>query len=220
MERNLPGCPFRFERNPDGTPVFEDFAKRNVKVGDYYLYGTCDGILEYVTQDGELIRVGLEVKSKQTTSARTSLHSMREPEEKHVKQCVAYSKMYEVDHYVILYVNASKKAWVYAEGDYAKNPDIRAFGVTITEDARTELFARLAEINDAIKSEVPPPLDLENWTFNNFKTACALSVTDEEVDELNRKVSRMKRSSLPEFKKRQYVEALEFIEKVREGEAK
>ena len=57
------------------------------------------------------------------------------------------SKMYEVDHYVILYVNASKKAWVYAEGDYAKNPDIRAFGVTITEDARTELFARLAEIN-------------------------------------------------------------------------
>ena len=45
MERNLPGCPFRFERNPDGTPVFEDFAKRNVKVGDYYLYGTCDGIL-------------------------------------------------------------------------------------------------------------------------------------------------------------------------------
>ena len=62
--------------------------------------------------------------------------------------------MYEVDHYVILYVNASKKAWVYAEGDYAKNPDIRAFGVTITEDARTELFARLAEINDAIKSEV------------------------------------------------------------------
>src|SRR5699024_2036416 len=54
---------FWFEKNADGTPMFEDFAKVNKLVehnGEkFYLYGTCDGIMNYVTDDGEIIRVGL-----------------------------------------------------------------------------------------------------------------------------------------------------------------
>ena len=97
MQRNDHGA-LQFEKDSEAArSYFLDYVNQNT-----VFFHSCDGILEYVTQDGELIRVGLEVKSKQTTSARTSLHSMREPEEKHVKQCVAYSKMYEVDHYVIL----------------------------------------------------------------------------------------------------------------------
>src|SRR5690606_1664253 len=102
---------FKFERNPDGTPAFEDFAKTNALVehdGErFYLYGAPDGIMQYVTDDGEQIRVGLEIKSKQTTPARTSLHSMRAPDENHVKQTIAYSHMFNVNYYVILYVNAA-----------------------------------------------------------------------------------------------------------------
>ncbi len=54
---------FTFVKNPDGTPMFEDFAKKNVLVehnGEkFYLYGTPDGIMKYITDDGEIIRVGL-----------------------------------------------------------------------------------------------------------------------------------------------------------------
>src|SRR5690606_36333354 len=71
---------FRFLRNPDGTPMFEEFAKTNKLVemdgAKFYLYGAPDGIMEYITDDGEKIRVGLEVKSKQTTPAQTDRKSV------------------------------------------------------------------------------------------------------------------------------------------------
>ncbi|PAD91651.1 hypothetical protein CHH52_13595 [Shouchella clausii] len=223
MERNLPDCPFSFEKNSDGTPVFEDFAKTNHRVDfdgqTFYLYGTCDGILRYVNAEGEVVRVGLEIKSKQTSAARTSLHSMREPEDKHVKQCVAYSAMYDVDYYVILYVNAAKKGWNMTAEDFEKTPDIRAFGIEIDDIDRHELFDRLARVNRCVENNDPPPLDIESWTFNNFKTACAESLSAEEIEDLRRQVDQVKRSRLPDWKKRPYLEALEFIEKVREGTA-
>lgn len=225
MERNYEKkrgkpLPFKFERNGDGTPVFEDFAKKNALVEHngkrFYLYGTCDGILEYADEDtGEILRVGLEIKSKQTTAAKTSEYSMRKPEEKHVKQCVAYSHMYDVDFYVLLYVNASKKSWVYDDDQYANNPDIRAFGVYITDDDRKELFDYLAQVQASIDDGKPMPLDLDNWTFNGFKRACADSLTDEEFTELERKKKAMLRSNLPEFKKRGVVEAVDMIEELR-----
>lgn len=223
MERNLPGCPFRFERNDDGTPMFEDFAKRNVEINHngqrFYLYGTCDGIMKYVTEDGEILRVGLEVKSKQSTPAKTSVHSMKEAEEGHRKQCVAYSVMYNVDYYIILYVNAAKKSWVMTDEEYAVTPDIRAFGIEITDADRAELLDFFAEITRCVNENTPPSLDLSRWTFNNFKTACAKSLSDEEYETLKAQVKRMLRSSLPEWKKQSYYDAIEFIREVREKEA-
>lgn len=218
---------FKFERNEDGTPMFEDFAKTNALVehnGEtFYLYGTPDGIMTYVTDDGEVIRVGLEIKSKQTTPARTSLHSMRAPEESHVKQTIAYSHMYAkdgkpIDYYVILYVNAAKQSWVMTDDQYAKTPDIRAFCIEITDEDRNVLFDRLAEINCAIRTDSPPKLDLDSFTFNNYKTACARDLTDEEFDELKALVRRCLKSNLPGWKKHQYHEAYEFIKSVREAE--
>jgi len=224
MERNMPDCPFRFERNEDDTPVFEDFAKRNHEINHngqrFYLYGTCDGVMQYVNEDGEIIRVGLEVKSKQTTPSKTSLYSMREAEEGHRKQCVAYSLMYGVDYYIILYVNAAKKNWVISDEDYEATPDIRAFGFEITDADRAELLDNFAEITAAINTDTPPKMDLSRWTFNNFKTACALSLTEEELAEIKSQVSKVMRSSLPQFKKEGYYDAYEFIKETRaKGEA-
>src|SRR5690606_15075324 len=217
---------FTFVKNPDGTPMFEDFAKTNALVehnGEkFYLYGTPDGIMTYVTDDGEVIRVGLEIKSKQTTPARTSLHSMRAPEESHVKQTIAYSHMYAkdgkpIDYYIILYVNAAKQSWAMTDDQYAKTPDIRAFCIEITDEDRNVLFDRLAEINRAIRTNEAPKLSLEDWTFNNYKTACARDLTDEEFDELKALVRRMLKSGLPDWKKQQYYDAFEFIKSVREA---
>jgi hypothetical protein len=222
-------CPrFKFERNELGEPVFEDFAKvsrtvtHNGKV--FTLFGTCDGIMRYASEDGEVLRVGLEIKSKQTTYAQTSEYSTRNgPKEDHVKQCVCYSIMYgteaePIDFYVILYVNASKKSWMMTPEEFAKNPDIAAFGLCITEEMRREVLDSFAEIVHAVETKTPPRLDIDRWTFNGFKCACALSLSDEEVAEIQRKVAAIQRSSLPDWKKREPAAALEFIERVRSEE--
>ncbi|MCA1184544.1 hypothetical protein LC766_23675, partial [Bacillus licheniformis] len=65
----------------------------------------------------------------------------------------------------------------------------------------------------------PLPLDMNGWTFNGYKTAIAKSLTDEELAEIRAKVSQVRRSNAFESTKRQYVEALEFIERVRKEEA-
>jgi CRISPR/Cas system-associated exonuclease Cas4 (RecB family) len=225
MERNLENSTgmrprFRFERAKTGEPMFEDFAKKNKKVVHngytFYLYGTCDGIMEYANPEtGEVIRVGLEVKSKQTSAAKTSFYSMREPDEKHVKQCQMYGEMYNVDYYIILYVNTSKKTWTYKEGDYEKNPDIRAFGFEITQEDKEEVFDYLTEIQQAVIDMDPPELDPSKWAFNNYKTIIALEMTEEDVEEVRRKKNRAMRSRLPDFKKQAYTECLDFILRVR-----
>lgn len=207
---------FRFLRNKDGQPTFEEFIKTNKRVRvpnkdgevkEFYLFGLPDGIMEYTDAEGNTHRVGLEIKSKQTTSARTSLYSMREPEESHVKQCVAYSHMYDVDHYIVLYVNASKKSWVYTDEEYEKTPDIRAFGLQVSTKDKFELFSGLADIQTIIdeakegKEVTPPKLDLDRWTFNNYKTACVASLTDEELSEIESYALRVEGSALPAMTK-------------------
>lgn len=215
------GEPSRFvpERTPKGYPMWEEFAKKLHVIEHrgkrFGLFGTCDGILHYRTDTGEILRVGLEVKSKQTTHSQTSYYSMKQPKEDHVKQVVSYSIMYGVDHYVILYVNASKKDWNMTEEEYAKNPDIRAFHVYVTERDRQALLDEFVDVLQAIEDGNPPPLDPEKWSFNNYKTACALSLTDAEVTELQAKAKRVLKSSLPDWKKQAYVNALKEIEFIR-----
>lgn len=200
----------------EGYPMWEDFVKAFKIVthngATFALNGKPDGILIH-TPTGR--RIGLEIKSKQTTAAQTSLYSMKEPKQDHVKQVVTYSIMYDVDEYLIVYINASKKGWVISDGDYAKNPDIRAFHVNVTESDRQALLDTFAEVVKAVETKTPPPLDLDKWTFNNFKTACALSLSDDEFNEIKTKVQAVKKSRLPDWKKQAYYEALRFIENVR-----
>lgn len=226
-EKHMPGAKFRFERNERNEPMFEDFAKMNAIVTHngktFALFGTCDGIMRYVSEDGEVIRIGLEIKSKQTTHSQTSEYSQRSgPKEDHVKQCVCYSIMYgteaePINYYAILYVNASKKSWMMTEEERLKNPDIKAHCVEITEDMRNSVLDRLASIVDAADKQTPPPLDIDNFTFNNFKTACVSGLSDEELDVIKRQVDAFMRSGLPDWKKRGYAEVLEQITELRKG---
>lgn len=219
---------FRILFNEDGegnptTPMFEDFAATNKLVemdGEkFYLYGLPDGIMEYITDNGEKIRVGLEVKSKQTTPARTSLHSMRQPDSGHARQIVAYSHMFDCDYYVILYVNYAKKAWDMSDEDYEKTPDIRAFCARVTDDHKRHVFAEPASIVRAVREGKPPKLDLDGWRFNNFKEVCAKDLSEEEVEELRKQAEMAKHSSLPRNKIADYVNAVEEIEELRKGDA-
>lgn len=215
---------FRFLRDELGRPRFEEFAKANKRVthdGEtFYLYGAPDGIMNYVTDDGEVVRVGLEIKSKQTTSARTSLYSMREPDASHVAQTVCYAEMFGCDYYIILYVNASKKSWFMSDEDYAKTPDMRAFCKRITDADKTQIFSKFAAVTRAVRTDTPPALDLDAWTFNGYKTACALDLSDAEFAELCEIERRAQHSNLSASKKRDYSAAIEFIERTRSQNGK
>ncbi|MDA1635229.1 hypothetical protein PDK11_20490 [Bacillus cereus] len=112
-------------------------------------------------------------------------------------------------------MNASKKAWNMNEEDYVKYPDFRAFGVAITEEMRNEVSEKFASIVAAVKTKQPPKLDIEHWLFNNFKTACTQSLSEEEYEEIKTQVNLVKRSTLSDTKKSPYIGALEFIDKVR-----
>lgn len=206
---------FRFERNEDGTPRFEDFAKTNKKVthnGEtFYLYGAPDGIMEYITDDGEKIRVGLEIKSKQGTPARTSLYSMKQPDSSHARQIVAYAEMYDCDYYMILYVNYAKQGWNMTDEQYEKTPDIRAFCAKVTDRHKANVFDKAAEVSKAVREGVPPKMDIGEWTFNNFKQATARSLTDDEMTEIERYAEAVKTSSMKAWEKRGIIEAVEDI---------
>lgn len=211
---------FKFERNEDGTPMFEDFAKTNKKVihngEEFYLYGAPDGIMRYVTDEGEIIRVGLEVKTKQGTPARTSLYSMKQPDESHAQQVVAYAEMYDVDYYIILYVNLAKQSWNMTDEQYRKTPDIRAFCTKVTDFDKAQVFEKASEVTKAVRENKPPKMDIDEFTFNNFKRATAVSLEDDEVDEIKAIVKRMAGSSMPAWKKKQQADMVEAIEKYRE----
>ncbi|MBC2017027.1 hypothetical protein IBB38_01665 [Listeria seeligeri] len=217
--------PFVFEKNVDGTPMFEDFAKKCTPVSyknhRFNLYGTCDGIMLYTDSDGKQYRVGLEIKSKQTTYSKTSDYSMREADEKHVKQTVAYSHMYRdpntgapLDYYLILYVNLSKKNWFQT---FKEAPDLKCFGIFIDDNDRNQLFDYFAEVLDAVEQRQAPPFEIDTWTFNNFKDATAKYLTNEEVAEVRAYVRRVKASSQPDYIKTQLIDAYEDLVERRNG---
>lgn len=216
--------PFVLERNERGEPMFEDFAKKNKRVSHngrvFHLFGTPDGVLRYTTDEGKEMRVGLEVKSKQTTAAQTSLYKMKAPKPDHAWQVVSYAEMYDLDYYLIVYVNAAKQGWVVDDEKAQKTPDIRAFCQHVTDEDKTQLFDFFTEILAAVQAKQPPKLDLWKFSFNDFKTSCALSLTDEELTELKGQVEQMLKSQQPEWKKRSFFDAWQFIQDVRgEGEA-
>jgi hypothetical protein len=202
-------------------PMWENFAQKIVWVQhrghNIPILGKPDGILRHLPSGK---RVGLEVKSKQTTAAQTTPFTMRSEKVDHYKQCVNYSIMYStpeapLEDFIIVYGNLSKKAWYMTEEEYKKNPDIRGFHVKVTEKDRLELLDYYADILDAIDTGHPPKLDLEKWTFNNFKTASAQSLTSDELEVVRQEAAAMINSGLPEWQKKGYREAIEFIEEVR-----
>lgn len=215
---------FKMARTEEGYPYFEDFVKTVKEVEhngeQFMLFGTCDGILEYTTDTGETMRVGLEIKSKQTTYAQTGDYSMRKPQEDHIKQVTCYSIMYDVDYYLIVYVNTSKKSWVMTKQEAQKYPDIRVFGVEVTVEMKNEILTYFAGIVKAVNEDKPPELDLERWTFNNFKTTCANSLTDQEYNDIKKQVQQVLKSGLPDWHKQRYLDAFDFIKEVRKGDRK
>lgn len=213
---------FKVARTEEGYPFFEDFVK-TMKVIDhkgqrFSIFGTCDGVLLWQAPNGETLRIGLEIKSKQTSYTATGHYKMSSPQDKHIKQITVYSLMYNTDYYILLYVNASKKGWNQTEEDMYKYPDIRAFGIYVTEDMKQEVLNKFANVIHRVNIDVPPKLDIEKFTFNNFKKPCAESLTDSEFQEIEKYVKMLvKSSATPKWKKENIYKSYLQLKDLREG---
>ncbi|AYV74295.1 hypothetical protein M1D49_07965 [Bacillus sp. PK3-056] len=203
---------FKFERTERNEPAFEHFRKVIHEVehnGEKFgLNGLPDGILEYVSDDGEIIRVGLEVKSFQKSYTDFKKHD--KAKEDHELQTTVYSEMYGLDYYIILYHCTYGADW---NRDFSRS---KTYGRFITQNDRNNILDKFARVTKAWRTKTPPALDLNAWKFNDYKTAIAKSLTDEELANVKAQVSRMMKSSLPDWKKQNYYDAYEFIKEVRE----
>jgi hypothetical protein len=205
--------PFRFERTERNEPSFEHFVKKMHEVehnGEKFaLFGLPDGILEYITEDGEIIRVGLEVKSFQ--KSYTDFKKLEQPKIDHELQTHVYAEMYNLDYVIVLYHLTYGAKW---DRDFSRN---KIFGKFVTDADRHAVLDKLADVTKAWRTKQAPPVDLSGWRFNDFKTAIATSLTDEELSALKSQVNAAKSSGLADWKKRAYVDAYFEIMDLREG---
>jgi hypothetical protein len=204
---------FKFERTERGEPSFEHFVKKIHEVehnGEKFgLNGLPDGILHYVTDDGEMLRVGLEVKSFQ--KGYTDFKKQENPKLDHELQTHVYNEMYDLDYTIILYHITYGAQW---NRDFSRN---KAYGRYFPKEARTALLDKYARVTKAWRTKEAPPVDLDGWKFNDYKTTIAKALSDEEYDEIKTRVRAVMKSHLPDWKKQSFYDALEYIREVREA---
>jgi hypothetical protein len=98
--------------------------------------------------------------------------------------------------------------------DFSRN---KAFGRFVTQEDRNETLDKFARVTKCWRTGVAPAVDLDGWRFNDYKTAIAKGITDDEFELLKAQVKRLMRSGLPQWKKDSCYEAFEFIREVREA---
>jgi hypothetical protein len=219
-----PFVPFYINVNGREYPAWEKFAQVIKHVTHrgrtISIMGQPDAILINTRTDEVVL---LEMKSKQTTNAQTGFYSMKEAKEDHAKQTVLYNELYrdyKINRTVVLYGNLSKKSWNMSAEEYAKNPDMRAFEINVTEDDINEVLNTFVDVLIAVEKDEEPRLDLGKFTFNNYKEACVNRMTAEEFEDLQQQVGRISRSRMPTWKKNSYVEAWAIIKELYESRAK
>jgi len=212
------------ESHGDGNyPMFEEFARKYIEIDGVPVWGTCDGILNYreifetnCSATQVVHRIGFEVKSKQTTNASTGTYKMKCAEDKHIQQIKTYALMYDLDYYFILYQNCSKKGWTQDEETKTKYPDVRVFGIYISEEDKESHRNYLRDLWD-LQTKEKPPLDPLNWTFNSHKISAIVNMTDEEYTQLSNDVSKIRHSrDMTAFEKKSAEQCLEEIRQARE----
>lgn len=202
---------FRMKRLPNGNPAYEHFCKKMHEIehnGQHFAYfGLPDGILEYLTDEGEWIDVGLEIKSSQ--KSWSDFKRLDEPKPKHAAQTTAYSDMYNFEYVIVFYFLTYGRGW---DEDFSRK---KPFGLYISEEDRMDLRDRCAEAVYRAKTNNPPEFEPESYRYSDFKTAIATGLSDEEMTKLERQATAAQSSRLPEWKKRQYTETYEDIVRIR-----
>jgi hypothetical protein len=132
----------------------------------FVVYGMMDGILRY--KDGT--RIGFEFKTKTNSISQLSPRQLKDAGESHKRQCVAYSILFGIDEFIILYESVAKDKW--NANELAKE-DLRAFYVKVTEEQRQKLLDKWARVAECYETGELIDGDNTKCLFCPFKTECA-----------------------------------------------
>jgi CRISPR/Cas system-associated exonuclease Cas4 (RecB family) len=158
---------FKVQRLDSGLPAWEknleDWKLVTHNGVQFVVTGMMDGILEY--KDGSSI--GFEFKTKSNSVA--DIKRLKEPAPSHRQQCVAYSVLFGINEFVIVYESVAKDKW--STGPEARD-DMKAFYVKVTQADRNRLLDKWARVVENLQDgEVSAP-DYSKCTFCPFKTHC------------------------------------------------
>lgn len=166
----LPNPKFTVEMTELGLPAWEQniltWKEFNWKGQRFIINGMMDGILKY-TPEGK--RVGFEFKTKSGTIGQVGHYKMKDAQESHKLQCIAYSLLFGLEDFVIMYESLAKDGWT--KGAEAK-PDIRAFHVHITEEMRHDLLDKFASVCESVEKGIVPEHEPDKCFFSPYKHLC------------------------------------------------
>ena len=168
-EAHLRNPAFKVARMEDGTPAWERFlmdVKQFQHCGmNFQVFGMMDGILEY--EDGS--RIGFEFKTKSTTIAAVGDYKMKDAQEDHKQQAIAYSLLFGVDEFLFVYESLAKDGWT--KNDDARD-DIRVFYYKPTQEEKEALLDKFARIAAQVYGKAVPEPNFDKCLFCPFKSVC------------------------------------------------
>jgi hypothetical protein len=163
----------------NGLPAWEDNIKSFVIVehnGEKFaVLGMMDGILTY--KDGSTI--GFEFKTKSNTLGQVGYYKMKDSAPYHKEQCVAYSLIFGMDEFILMYESVVKDHW--HKGQEAKI-DFRTFYYKVNDEAKTELLDRFAYIAKCIRLGEVPDRELDKCMFCQYIDECKKEDTEGELN--------------------------------------
>ena len=169
MGKTMKNPNFTVKLKENGLPAWEENLKTFVEVKhdgeEFAVLGMMDGILNY--KDGS--EIGFEFKTKSNSIAQVGNYCMKAPAPYHKDQCVAYSILFGMNEFILMYEAVSKDQW--HKGVDAKI-DIRAFYFKATEEAKNELLSKFASVVKAVKANEMPPMQVDKCIFCSYKHLC------------------------------------------------
>jgi CRISPR/Cas system-associated exonuclease Cas4 (RecB family) len=174
MEKVMENPKFVIAKTWEGLPAWEENIK-TIKVFDYKgkkfaISGMMDGILHYYPEDK---KVGFEFKTKTNSIGQVGTYKLKEASDNHKNQCTAYSLMFDLDEFIIMYEAVVKDYW--SAGDNAKI-DFRTFYYAPTEKDKEELLNKFATVVEAVEKRKPPEKDTSKCLFCEYKDICEVEL--------------------------------------------
>lgn len=173
-ETHLKEPKFTVEKMQDGSVAWEHNLK-DVKIFEhngvkFQLFGMMDGILRYTNDHS---RIGFEYKTKSTTISAVGNYKLKDAQDSHKEQAIAYSLLFGIDEFLFVYESLAKDGWT--KGVEAK-PDLRAFYFKPTQEQKLALLDKFARVAKMVYEKRLPSPELDKCLFCPFKSVCNRSV--------------------------------------------
>lgn len=169
-EKYVENPAFTVVRTKKGRPAWEKnirYVKQIEHNGvRFQIYGMCDGVLVYTPDNS---KVGFEFKTKSTTIGAIGDFKMKDAQPEHREQCTAYSILFNLNEYLIVYESLAKDQW--NKNEEAK-PDMRAFYVEITDHDKTLLLDKFAKVAQMYYEGKTPSANHSKCIFCLYKSCC------------------------------------------------